>query len=224
MYVIYRMEEVDEVPCSVEKWCNFVDMLSNEQRGALFGSGVHCMLEMPRIRMRQSVLKFLVQAFDLKTSTFGLNEGKDHISLGGKEIYALFGLEDKGLNAVAIIAQEGKEAQGRIPPEWLDPSTENLLIDDLILDVELRGASDDDFVRKAMMVLLATVIAPYSNKVISKPMYALVEDLDRARKINWNSFTLEYTLEGIRQCKGGRVMRQWPKGNMAALQVNRNIS
>ncbi|XP_071677942.1 uncharacterized protein [Lolium perenne] len=173
---------------------------------------------MPRIRMRQSVLKFLVQAFDLKTSTFGLNEGKDHISLGGKEIYALFGLEDKGLNAVAIIAQEGKEAQGRIPPEWLDPSTENLLIDDLILDVELRGASDDDFVRKAMMVLLATVIAPYSNKVISKPMYALVEDLDRARKINWNSFTLEYTLEGIRQCKGGRVMRQWPKGNMAALQ------
>ncbi|KAM0920874.1 hypothetical protein ACQ4PT_007241 [Festuca glaucescens] len=212
------MEEVDEVPCSVEKWCTFVEKMSNEQRAALFGSGVHCMLEIPMIKMRQSVLKFLVQAFDLKTSTFLLNEGKDQISLSGKDIYVLFGLEDKGLNVVAIIAQEGKDAKGRIPPEWLDPSTENLLIDDLILDVELRGASDDDFVRKAIMVLLGTVIAPYSNKVISKMMYALVEDLDRARKINWNAFTLEFTLEGIRKCKGGRVMRQWPKGNMAALQ------
>jgi hypothetical protein len=178
------MEEVDEVPCSVEKWCSFVEKMSNEQRAALFGSGVHCMLEIPMIKMRQSVLKFLVQGFDLKTSTFLLNEGNDQISLSGKDIYSLFCLEYKGLNVVAIIAQEGKEGQGRMPPEWLDPSTENLLIDDLVLDVELRGALDDDFVRKAIMVILGTVIALYSNKVISKFMYVLVEYLDRARKIN----------------------------------------
>jgi hypothetical protein len=56
------MEEVDEVRCSVENWSSFVEKMSKLH---FFGSGVRCMLKIPMIKMRQSVLKFLVEDFDL---------------------------------------------------------------------------------------------------------------------------------------------------------------
>jgi hypothetical protein len=96
----------------------------------------------------------------------------------------------------------------------------NLLIDDLIEDIVERGAADDEFVQKAILVLIGTVIAPYSTQTIPKSTYALVEDLERLSRLNWNGYTLRYTIEALRMCKRGSVMRHWPKGNMAVIQVH----
>ena len=51
-------------------------------------------------------------------------------------------------------------------------------------------------------------------------MYALVEDLGRINKINWNAFTLGYLMANIKFVKKGRKIRQWPKGNLPLLQVH----
>jgi GT2 family glycosyltransferase len=148
-----------------------------------------------------------------------INE-KDLIYLTSEDIYTLFDLEDRGLDIIAILGQEGMDAKERIPTHWLDPKTENLLIDDLIEDIVERGAADDEFVQKAILVLIGTVIAPYSIQTIPKSTYALVEDLERLPRLNWNGYTLRYTMEAIRMCKCGSVMRHWPKGNILAIQVH----
>jgi hypothetical protein len=72
-------------------------------------------------------------------------------------------------------------------------------------------------VQKAILVLIGIVIAPYSTLTIPKSTYALVEDLECLPRLNWNGYTLRYTMEAIRMCKRGKVMRHWLKRNMAAI-------
>ncbi|XP_073363625.1 uncharacterized protein [Aegilops tauschii subsp. strangulata] len=57
-----------------------------------------------------------------------------------------------------------------------------------------------------------------SSKIVPKQYYALVEDVKRISKINWNAFTLRVLLDCLRIVKKGKHLRQWPKGNLALLQ------
>ena len=62
------------------------------------------------------------------------------------------------------------------------------MIDNLIEDIIKSKASDDDFLRKVVLVLLGTIIAPMSSKIVPKQYYALEYDVKRISKINWNAF------------------------------------
>ncbi|XBI92610.1 hypothetical protein VPH35_029628 [Triticum aestivum] len=57
-----------------------------------------------------------------------------------------------------------------------------------------------------------------SSKIVPKQYYALVHDVKRISKINWNAFTLRVLLDCLRIVKKGKHLRQWPKGNLALLQ------
>jgi hypothetical protein len=85
------MEDMDKISCSIVKWCSLADIFTNEQRGRLFGTGVHCMLQIPLTMMRMCLIKFLVQSFNPTTENFLVNE-KDLIYLTSDDIYTLFGL------------------------------------------------------------------------------------------------------------------------------------
>ena len=72
----------------------------------------------------------------------------------------------------------------RVPPQFLSKTSENIVIDNLIEDIIKSKATDDDFLRKLVLVLLRTIIAPMSSKIVPKQYYALVEDVKRISKIN----------------------------------------
>ncbi|XP_073362537.1 uncharacterized protein [Aegilops tauschii subsp. strangulata] len=57
-----------------------------------------------------------------------------------------------------------------------------------------------------------------SSKIVPKQYYALVDDVKRISKINWNAFTLCVLLDCLRIVKKGKHLRQWLKGNLALLQ------
>nr|XP_040254150.1 uncharacterized protein LOC109740311 [Aegilops tauschii subsp. strangulata] len=57
-----------------------------------------------------------------------------------------------------------------------------------------------------------------SSKTIPKQYYALVDDVKRISKINWNAFTLRVLLDCLRNVRKGKHLRQWPRGNLALLQ------
>jgi hypothetical protein len=213
------MEDIDEISGSLMKWCSLAERFPNKQRGRLFGPGIHCMFQIPPTMMRTGLIKFLVQSFNPTTENFLVNE-KDLIYLTGEDIYTLFRLEDRGLDVIAILGQEGMDAKERIPAHWLNPKMDNLLTDDLIEDIVDRGAVYYEFMQKAILVLIRTMIAAYSTQITPKSMYALVENLERFPRLNWNGYTLCYTMEAIRMCKRGNVMRHWSKGNMAVIQVH----
>ncbi|XBI98292.1 hypothetical protein VPH35_018543 [Triticum aestivum] len=106
----------------------------------------------------------------------------------------------------------------RVPPQFLSKTSENIVIDNLIEDIIKSKATDDDFLRKVVLVLLGTIIAPMSSKIVPKQYYTLVYDVKRISKINWNAFTMRVLLDCLRIVKKGKHLRQWPKGNLALLQ------
>ena len=108
----------------------------------------------------------------------------------------------------------------RVPPQFLSNTSENIVIDNLIEDIIKSKATDDDFLRKVVLVLLGTIIAPMLSKIVPKQYYALVDDVKRISKINWNVFTLRVLLDCLRIVNKGKHLRQWPKGNLALLQVH----
>nr|XP_040249221.1 uncharacterized protein LOC109762943 [Aegilops tauschii subsp. strangulata] len=57
-----------------------------------------------------------------------------------------------------------------------------------------------------------------STKTVPKQYYALVDDVKRISKINWNAFTLRVLLDCLHNVRKGKHLRQWPRGNLALLQ------
>jgi hypothetical protein len=72
----------------------------------------------------------------------------------------------------------------RVPPQFVSKATDDILIDDLIFDIMKSKVADDDFLRKVVLVLLGTTLAPVATKIVPKQYYALLEDITRLSKIN----------------------------------------
>ena len=58
------------------------------------------------------------------------------------------------------------------------------MIDNLIEDIIKSKATNDDFLQKLVLVLLGTIIAPISSKIVPEQYYALVHDVKCISKIN----------------------------------------
>ncbi|XBH61727.1 hypothetical protein VPH35_116122 [Triticum aestivum] len=149
---------------------------------------------------------------------FIIQEQVGEVTLGAVDVECIFNLENQGLSASDILTEEGEDIKERVPPQFLSKTSENIVIDNLIEDIIKSKSTDDDFLRKVVLVLLGTIIAPMSSKIVPKQYYALVDDEKRISKINWNAFTMRVLLDCLRMVKKGKHLRQWPKGNLALLQ------
>ncbi|XP_073353550.1 uncharacterized protein [Aegilops tauschii subsp. strangulata] len=67
-----------------------------------------------------------------------------------------------------------------------------MMIDELIENIVASGTYDDDFLRRIVLVLLGTVLAPQSTKEVPNAYYKLVHDVEAIKAFNWNAFTLRY--------------------------------
>jgi hypothetical protein len=162
----------------------------------------------------------MLEAYELSSGKFIIEERVGEISLTSVDVECITELNNTGLSASSILDEEGEVAKDRIPQHFLSKTTGNINIDELIEYIMKNEAADDDFVRMSVLVLVGTVLAPSATKIVQKQMYALVEDLGRINKINWNAFTLGYLMANIKFVKKGRKIRQWPKGNLPLLQVH----
>ncbi|XP_073360455.1 uncharacterized protein [Aegilops tauschii subsp. strangulata] len=160
----------------------------------------------------------MVEIFDPSKGRFIVQDLVGEVSLGAVDVECILALENHGLSAEGILGEEGEDVKDRVPPQFLSKTTGNIVIDDLIVDITKNKSADDDFLRRVVLVLLGTVLAPMSSKTIPKQYYALVDDVKRISKINWNAFTLRVLLDCLRNVRKGKHLRQWPRGNLALLQ------
>ena len=58
---------------------------------------------------------------------------------------------------------------------------------------------DDDFVRRVVLVLMGTVLAPQSTKFVPYRYYKMVEDVNAIKSYNWNDFTLGVCMDAIKK-------------------------
>ena len=107
-----------------------------------------------------------------------------------------------------------------MPSRFIDSSTNEIMIDQLIQDITTSGLYDDDFLRRIMLVLLGTVLAPHSMVEVPNAFYKLVEDVESIKSFNWNAFTLRVCVDGITKTLSDRTNFTWPVGNLALIQVN----
>ncbi|XP_073367804.1 uncharacterized protein [Aegilops tauschii subsp. strangulata] len=160
----------------------------------------------------------MVEIFDPSKGRFIVQDLVGEVSLGAVDVECILALENHGLSAEGILGEEGEDVKDRVPPQFLSKTTGNIVIDDLIVDITKNKSADDDFLRRVVLVLLGTVLAPMSSKTVPKQYYALVDDVKRISKINWNAFTLRVLLDCLRNVRKGKHLRQWPRGNLALLQ------
>ncbi|XP_073363275.1 uncharacterized protein [Aegilops tauschii subsp. strangulata] len=160
----------------------------------------------------------MVEIFDPSKGRFIVQDLVGEVSLGAVDVECILALENHGLSAEGILGEEGEDVKDRVLPQFLSKTTGNIVIDDLIVDITKNKSADDDFLRRVVLVLLGTVLAPMSSKTVPKQYYALVDDVKRISKINWNAFTLRVLLDCLRNVRKGKHLRQWPRGNLALLQ------
>nr|XP_040258031.1 uncharacterized protein LOC120975498 [Aegilops tauschii subsp. strangulata] len=160
----------------------------------------------------------MVEIFDPSKGRFIVQDLVGEVSLGAVDVECILALENHGLSAEGILGEEGENVKDRVPPQFLRKTTGNIVIDDLIVDITKNKSADDDFLRRVVLVLLGTVLAPMSSKTVPKQYYALVDDVKRISNINWNAFTLRVLLDCLRSVRKGKHLRQWPRGNLALLQ------
>ena len=215
------MDELNgEIVCAVEKWCKLLAGLSSGQRAALAETPLRSMLQIPSLKMRTLLIRYMVEIFDPSKGRFIVQDLVGEVSLGVVDVECILALENHGLSAEGILGEEGEDVKDRVPPQFLSKTTGNIVIDDLIVDITKNKSADDDFLQKVVLVFLGTVLAPMSSKTVPKQYYALVDDVKRISKINWNAFTLRVLLDCLRNVRKGKHLRQWPRGNLALLQVH----
>jgi hypothetical protein len=162
----------------------------------------------------------MIELYDPKTETFVVQDKAGAIAATSVDIECIYGLHNDGYSTFEIIDQECLISRTKIPASYLSKSSENLVISDLIADIQREKASDDDFVRKAVLVLIGTVLAPSGPKTVDRDHYCLVEDVPRIFKINWNHFTLRYLLDNLSAyTRSAAKGRGWPVGNLYLTQV-----
>ncbi|XP_073355659.1 uncharacterized protein [Aegilops tauschii subsp. strangulata] len=160
----------------------------------------------------------MVEIFYPSKGRFIVQDLVGEVSLGAVDVECILALENHGLSAEGILGEEGEDVKDRVPPQFLSKTTGNIVIDDLIVDITKNKSADEDFLRRVVLVLLGTVLAPMSSKTVPKQYYALVDDVKRISKINWNAFTLRVLLDCLHNVRKGKHLRQWPRGNLALLQ------
>ena len=172
--------------------------------------------------MRDNLLALMIQGSNPSTKKFMVQEAaekKGLISLRPDDVFAIFGLKNEGVDVSSFLSMDQGKAIKKIPASFVNKKNGKILIDDLIEKIVRNKNADDEFVRMAFLVLLGTIIAPVSDEYIPKNYYALVQDVRQIKKFNWNAFTLRFCLSEIGMVlQPGRV-REWPRGNLALLQV-----
>ncbi|XP_071683625.1 uncharacterized protein [Lolium perenne] len=163
----------------------------------------------------------MFKAFDAESETFNLQKDQPSITIKGVDVEEIFGLKDKaadGLDIDTILYEDGEYAENDIPSHFLNKSTGSLSIDGLISDAIKSGLADDDFLRRAVLVALGTVLAPQSSSTVPFEYWTIVKYVSRLKKMNFNGFTRSYLINNIKKLRSEHEMVQWPRGNLALLQ------
>ncbi|KAM0848359.1 hypothetical protein ACQ4PT_054428 [Festuca glaucescens] len=178
-------------------------------------------------RPRRSILTHMIKAFDAESEKFNLQEDQPAITVKGVDVEEIFGLKDKsvdGLDIDTILFEDGEFSMNEVPSHFLSKSSGSLRIDGLIADAIKSELADDDFLRRAVLVALGTVLAPKSTATVPLEYWAIVKYVKRMKKLNFNGFTRTFLINNIKKLGSGHEMVQWPCGNLALLQIDDDIS
>ncbi|KAI4979935.1 hypothetical protein ZWY2020_016688 [Hordeum vulgare] len=134
------------------------------------------------------------------------------------DVFHIYGLKNKGKDVIKHLATLEEGSKDYVPSRFLNEKTGTIVIDELIDHIVKSGSFDDDFVRRAVLILIGTVIAPHSRKTVPCHLYSLVEDVDTIKLYNWNVFMLHVCIDGIAKTVKDQHKFKWSVGNLSLIQ------
>jgi hypothetical protein len=126
----------------------------------------------------------MIELFNTNTGKFVIQERTGEIAATHVDVECIYGLRNVGFSAMEIVKQEGEDCKSRIPAHFLSKSSGNISIEKLIADIKREKASDDDFLQKALLLLIGLFLVPSLALIVEKKYYCLVEDVPQISKIN----------------------------------------
>ncbi|KAI5016788.1 hypothetical protein ZWY2020_014007 [Hordeum vulgare] len=168
--------------------------------------------------MRKNLLQMLIKSFDVTKRRFVLQPKKVEMTVRSADVFHIYGLKNKGKDVIKHLATLEEGSKDYIPSRFLNEKTGTIVIDELIDHIVKSGSFDDDFVRRAVLVLIRTVIAPHSTKTVPRHLNSLVEDVDTIKLYNWNEFMLHVCIDGIAKKVKDQHKFKWPVGNLSLIQ------
>ncbi|XBI77993.1 hypothetical protein VPH35_087765 [Triticum aestivum] len=176
------------------------------------------MLRIPSVKMRKKLLEFMITTYDSTRKRFIIRPNTDGISVLNEDVYDIFGLRNEGDDVSSMIATIQLDAKKLVPNRFLDKRTGLILIDELIKNIVDTQSYDDDFVRRVVLVLMGTVLAPQSTTFVPYHYYKMVEDVNAIKSYNRNDFTLRMCMDAIKKSVEDLEKFKWPIENLALLQ------
>ncbi|KAF7081131.1 hypothetical protein CFC21_085103 [Triticum aestivum] len=168
--------------------------------------------------MRKNLLEFMITTYDSSRKRFIIRPNTNGISVLNEDVHDIFGISNEGDDVSSMIATVQLDAKKIVPNRFLDKRTGLILIDELIKNIVNTQSYDDDFVRRAVLVFMGTVLAPQSTKFVPYRYYKMVEDVNAIKSYNWNDFTLGVCMDAIKESVEDLEKFKWPIGNLALLQ------
>ncbi|XBH83267.1 hypothetical protein VPH35_071729 [Triticum aestivum] len=115
-----KMDDLNgEIVCAVEKWCKLVATLSSGQCARVADTTLRSMLQIPSIKMRTLLIRYMIENFDASKSRFIIQGQVGEVTLGAVDVECIFNLENQGLSASDILIEEGEDMKERVPPQFL---------------------------------------------------------------------------------------------------------
>jgi hypothetical protein len=78
-----------------------VGRLAHAQRTKLNDTNLQCMLQIPSIKMRTNLIRYMIVVYDHATTKLIIKETSGEISTRGVDVECIFGLENHDLGVVA---------------------------------------------------------------------------------------------------------------------------
>ena len=126
------MEEYGEIYCCVEKWCLLVSRLNSRQKKRFASTRLEKMLMIPSVLMRKCLLKFIIKSYAWDRKRFIMPSRNGAILLHAEDVFDIFGLVNKGRDAMKALGKGGLKAKVKVPSHFIDSIMNEIMIDHLI--------------------------------------------------------------------------------------------
>ncbi|KAL6863758.1 hypothetical protein ACP4OV_016661 [Aristida adscensionis] len=202
-----------DIPCSVEQFWELVKKLNADKKDRIIRFRLGCMLQIRPIKMRPALLKFFINKYNPTYRKFEIRS-REIMYISASDVQDIMGLKPTGLTVKPDTSLSFVE----IPEQFHVHGRASFRIESLIADIVIHDDKpDDDFLRRFVLVMLGTVLAPVSSTHVPVSYYAIVKDVINMRQMDWNELTLGFLKAKFKEGQDSTSPR-WPSGNLALLQ------
>lgn len=209
-YQRISMTEI-EVTCSPSRFGNVISKLSEDQKEAIRELGFGCMLLMHPVKVRRLLCLWLAEAYDSQTRRFKIEDTFIPISLW--DVHCLMGIPTTGQKIEIMENKPNKTLQSL----YMDPTKGAITLSYLAKCIEEKSVADEHFIRRFMLLMIGTILAPNAKNEVRPCFLNIIEDVSCIQTFNWADFTLEYLLDSLALYKSQES--KYLRGNLALLQV-----